>query len=213
MPPTVHSLLWALDFMVWEFKRASWVQAAGLERYLTRKLQHFRNGPADATATALALWLLELLLARQHAATPAAALQPHVPLPSRPSAGKSPPSGLASTADRSRAAADPADQGEWLTVQQLLEDYKAHLPFFAVEQVLRDSNCRKELIFATRLYGDWSSLFELLMPGVLRKPRCSFERLPLCALPRLIADRSRLLRQCTLLARARGDAFAWFALP
>ena len=59
------------------------VQAAGLERFLLRKLQPLRGQPPGAASTSLALWLLDVLLARRyspadarHGAGGAAAAEP-----------------------------------------------------------------------------------------------------------------------------------------
>jgi hypothetical protein len=57
--------------------------------------------------------------------------------------------------------------GEQMTVAKLLQEYRVHLPYGVVEQVLRDYKCRDGLRFAARLYGSWTALFDLLLPGVL----------------------------------------------
>jgi hypothetical protein len=147
------------------------MQAAGLERFLTCKLQHYRNQTAGAAPTSLALWLLEGLLAKKHASSRlqmnarAAASQgipsgqPRTPVAASSDLAASPPCG----GDKAQRGAEA--EGEEMTVKKLLQEYKAHLPYHAVEQILRDSCCREELILVSRLYGNWQALFDLLLPG------------------------------------------------
>lgn len=93
--------------------------------------------------TSLALWLLECLLDRKLSAAPSD------PVSATPSTAQHP----------------GATRGEEMSVTTLLEQYKTHLPCSAVEQILRDSCCREELAFVAKLYGNWQTLFELLLPG------------------------------------------------
>jgi hypothetical protein len=196
---------------------------AGLERLLILRLQPYRNSSPDATATALALWLLEVLLSRE----PPSSAQPDEssaawPLPQRladpasvatlsvvdppvhntatsacvtglaeqsgPSAHVNPKARGTVQSDgswwdgRTTSCADVCESeydqtnmegselsrgaGKLMSVARLLQEYKVHLPYGVVDQVLRGSNHRDGLRFAARLYGSWTALFELLLPGV-----------------------------------------------
>jgi hypothetical protein len=144
------------------------LQAAGLERFLTRKLQPLRAHPPNAAATSLALWLLEIILARQHSSPDSASAPAGSPtVPHAQPASDTVPAGRQQVADRAHLTARTGRDG-WMTAMQLLEEFKAHMPYHVVEQMLRESGCRGELAAAARLYGNWQALFSLLLPGALR---------------------------------------------
>lgn len=134
------------------------MQATALEVFLTTKLKQYDTHAPDAASTSLALWLLEILLARcaSEAVTPRSGQPPPPPQPT------------------------PRDAEPSQEVAAFIRRHQALLPWQAVEQVLRAGGRRSDLKAAARIYHVWPLVFSLSLPGSPPPPARSEQRHAQC---------------------------------